>query len=182
MKKTILCMLTAVMLASVPVTDLFARASHGDWYFREEVGGTHYSAYSLGNGKVHYKILVFASGKSRNFWAYQEEEYGVEACSRCWTHLEGAADNDYPNFMIYEADNNGHNRPKGDGGSNPNDRGWVRLKVLSGAIIVTNTYDGEPDYVSADGVIGWATRCVTVVKAEIQATKQEANKRARWRN
>ena len=151
MKKTILCLLTAVMLASVPVTDLFARASHGDWYFREEVGGTHYSAYSLGNGKVHYKILVFASGKSRNFWAYQEEEYGVEACSRCWTHLEGAADNDYPNFMIYEADNNGHNRPKGDGGSNPNDRGWVRLKVLSGAIIVTNTYDGEPDYVSADG-------------------------------
>ena len=150
MRKKILYLLAVVALASAPLADLFARdVAHGDWYFREERGGTQYSAYSIGSGKVHYKILVFASGTSRNFWAYQEEEYGVEACSRCWTHLDGAAD--YPNFLIYEADNNGHNRPQGDRGSNPNDRGWVRLKVLSGSIIVTNTYDGEPDYVSADG-------------------------------
>ena len=45
MKKTILYLLAVLTLASVPVTNLFARASHGDWYFREEVGGTHYSAY-----------------------------------------------------------------------------------------------------------------------------------------
>ncbi len=153
MKKTILYLLAVLTLASVPVTNLFARASHGDWYFREEVGGTHYSAYAAGNGKVHYKILVFACGTSRNFWAYSDES-NVTQGSRCWTHLEGAADTDYPNFMIYEADNAGHNRPAADDCEschNPNDRGWVRLKLLSGAIIVTNTYDGEPVHVSADG-------------------------------
>jgi hypothetical protein len=146
-------LLAVLTLASVPVTNLFARASHGDWYFREEVGGTHYSAYAAGNGKVHYKILVFACGTSRNFWAYSDES-NVTQGSRCWTHLEGAADTDYPNFMIYEADNAGHNRPAADDCEschNPNDRGWVRLKLLSGAIIVTNTYDGEPVHVSADG-------------------------------
>ena len=153
MKKTILYLLAVLTLASVPVTNLFARASHGDWYFREEVGGTHYSAYAAGNGKVHFKILVFACGTSRNFWAYSDES-NVTQGSRCWTHLEGAADTDYPNFMIYEADNAGHNRPAADDCedcTNPSDRGWVRLKLLSGAIIVTNTYDGEPVHVSADG-------------------------------
>ena len=151
MKRAILYLLAVWALASAPMADLFARASHGDWYFREEVGGTHYSAYSVGSGKVHYKILVFASGSSRNFWAYQDEGAGVEACSRAWTRLDGTAEDDYRYFMIYEADNNGHNRPKGDDGDNPNDRGWARVKLLTGAIIVTNTYDGEPVHVTADG-------------------------------
>ncbi len=158
MRKAILCFLAILALASAPMADLFARAvKHGDWYFREEVGGTHYSAYSAGSGKVHFKLLVFASGESRNFWAYSNEaelnslEQNADRGSRCWTHLEGASDYDYPNFMIFEADNNGHNRPIGDKGENPNDRGWARVKVLSGAIIVTNTYDGEPERVSADG-------------------------------
>ncbi len=155
MKKVILYLVAVVALASAPLVNLFARASHGDWYFREEWGGTQYSAYGMGNGKVHYKILVYATGDSKNFWAYSNEEQvnstssNVDHGSRCWTHLEGAGD--YPNFLIYEADNAEHNRPSGDGGKNPNDRGWVRLKVLSGSIIVTNTYDGEPDYVTADG-------------------------------
>ena len=151
MKKSIFNLLAVLALACAPMQDLFARASHGDWYFREEVGGTHYSAYAAGNGKVHYKILVYATGTSRNFWAYQDEGAGVEACSRAWTRLDGTAEDDYRYFMIYEADNGGHNRPKGDDGDNPNDRGWVRLKVLTGAIIVTNTYDGEAEHVSADG-------------------------------
>ena len=152
MKKTILFFVAAVLLASMPVVNLMARASHGDWYFREEVGGTHYSAYAAGNGKVHFKLLVFACGTSRNFWAYSNEE-DITQGSRCWTHVEGSADDDYPNFLIYEADNREHNRPVGDDckDCNPNDRGWVRLKVLSDAIIVTNTYDGEPVHVSADG-------------------------------
>ena len=148
--KKILYLLAAWMLASIPLVNLHARAGHGDWYFREERGGTQYSAYSAGNGKVHFKILVFASGKERNFWAYANENNIIQG-SRCWTHLEGAADTDYPNFLIYEADNNGHNKPVGDGGNNPNDRGWVKLKVLSEAIIVTNTYDGEPVRVGPDG-------------------------------
>ena len=151
MKKAILYLVAVWMLASIPAVNLLARASHGDWYFREEWGGTQYSAYSLGNGKVHYKILIYATGSSRNFWAYADEA-NVTQGSRCWTHVEGVDDN-YPNFMIYEADNREHNRPVGDDckGCNPNDRGWVRLKVLSDAIIVTNTYDGEPEHVSADG-------------------------------
>ena len=150
-KRTTLYLLVALTLASIPMADLFARASHGDWYFREEVGGTQYSAYAAGNGKVHYKILVYATGTSRNFWAYSDEN-NVTNGSRCWTHLEGAADTDYPNFMIYEADNKGHNRPIGDdcSGCNPNDRGWARIKVLSSTIIVTNTYDGEPERITAD--------------------------------
>ena len=141
-------------LASAPLVDVLARASHGDWYFREEWGGTQYSAYAAGNGKVHVKILIFASGSSRNFWAFADEN-NIEQGSRCWTHIEGASETDYPNFLIYEADNRPHNRPFGDDcegeGCNPNDRGWVRLKVLSSAIIVTNTYDGDPVHVSADG-------------------------------
>ena len=150
MKKTIQYLLLAWAIASIPMVDLFARAKHGDWYFREERGGTQYSAYSVGNGKVHYKILVFASGSKRNFWAYSDES-DVTQGSRCWTHLEGAPDTDYPNFMIYEADNKEHNRPIGDDGKNPNDRGWARVKMLSGVIIVTNTYDGEPERITADG-------------------------------
>ncbi|MBR1382105.1 MAG: hypothetical protein IJ554_06500, partial [Paludibacteraceae bacterium] len=151
MKKTIIYLITAVMLASIPSMDLMAsRASHGDWYFREEWGGTQYSAYVAGNGKVHYKVLVFASGSSRNFWAYSDEN-DITQGSRCWTQLQGSAAQ--PVFLIYEADNNGHNRPIGDdcSGCNPNDRGWVRLKVLSDAIVVTNTYDGVPVHVAPDG-------------------------------
>ena len=147
--KKILYLLAAWMLVSIPAVNLLAtNASHGDWYFREEWGGTQYSAYSVGNGKVHYKILIFACGSSRNFWAIADEG-NVTQGSRCWTHLDGAGD--YPNFLIYEADNHEHNQPHGDGGENPNDRGWVKLKVLSDAIIVTNTYDGEPVHVSPDG-------------------------------
>ena len=151
MRKAILYLVAAVMLASIPAVNLMAQgAKYGDWYFREERGGTQYSAYAAGNGKVHYKILVYAVGSKRNFWAYADEN-NITQGSRCWTHVEGAPD--YPNFMIYEADNKGHNRPIGDDceGCNPNDRGWVRLKVLSDAIIVTNTYDGEPVHVAPDG-------------------------------
>ena len=149
MKKAIFYFIAVLMLASIPAVDLLAtNASHGDWYFREEWGGTQYSAYSVGNGKVHYKILIFACGSSRNFWAIADEG-NVTQGSRCWTHLDGVGD--YSTFLIYEADNHGHNQPRGDGGDNPNDRGWVKLKVLSDAIIVTNTYDGEPVHVSADG-------------------------------
>ncbi len=151
MKKTIIYLLTAVMLASIPSMDLMAsRASHGDWYFREEWGGTQYSAYVAGNGKVHYKVLIYATGSSRNFWAYSDEN-NITQGSRCWTQLQGSADQ--PVFLIYEADNKGHNRPIGDDcdGCNPNDRGWVKLKVLSDAIIVTNTYDGVPVHVAPDG-------------------------------
>lgn len=150
MKKTLLYLFVAWAIASIPMIDLFARAKHGDWYFREERGGTQYSAYSIGNGKVHFKILVFASGTENNFWAYANEN-DITQGSRCWTHVEGASDTDYPNFMIYEADNTEHNRPVGDGGKNPNDRGWVRVKLLSSTIIVTNTYDGEPERITADG-------------------------------
>ena len=150
MKKTLLYLFVAWAIASIPMIDLFARAKHGDWYFREERGGTQYSAYSIGNGKVHFKLLVFASGSEKNFWAYANED-DITQGSRCWTHVEGASDTDYPNFMIYEADNWEHNRPVGDGGKNPNDRGWVRVKLLSSTIIVTNTYDGEPERITADG-------------------------------
>ena len=151
MKKAIFYFIAVLMLASIPAMDLMAgRASHGDWYFREEWGGTQYSAYVAGNGKVHYKVLIFASGSTRNFWAYSDES-NITQGSRCWTQLQGSADQ--PVFLIYEADNKGHNRPIGDDceGCNPNDRGWVKLKVLSDAIIVTNTYDGVPVHVSADG-------------------------------
>ena len=127
--KKILYLLAAWMLASIPLVNLQARAKHGDWYFREERGGTQYSAYAAGDGKVHFKILVFATGTENNFWAYANENNIIQG-SRCWTHLEGAADTDYPNFLIYEADNKEHNRPVGDDGKNPNDRGWVKLKVL----------------------------------------------------
>ena len=151
MKKAILYFIAVLMLASIPAMDLMAkRASHGDWYFREEWGGTQYSAYVAGNGKVHYKILTYATGSSRNFWAYTDEN-DITQGSRCWTQLKGSADQSV--FLIYEADNKGHNRPIGDDcdGCNPNDRGWVRLKVLSDAIVVTNTYDGVPVHVAPDG-------------------------------
>ena len=64
MKKAILYLVAVWMLASIPAVNLLARASHGDWYFREEWGGTQYSAYSLGNGKVHYKVY-YVSGRKR---------------------------------------------------------------------------------------------------------------------
>lgn len=151
MKKAILYFIAVLMLASIPAMDLMAgRASHGDWYFREEWGGTQYSAYVAGNGKVHYKVLIYATGSTRNFWAYTDEN-DITQGSRCWTQLQGSADQ--PVFLIYEADNKGHNRPIGDDcdGCNPNDRGWVKLKVLSDAIVVTNTYDGVPVHVAPDG-------------------------------
>ena len=62
MKKAIFYFIVVLMLASIPAMDLMAsRASHGDWYFREEWGGTQYSAYVAGNGKVHYKVLTYVS-------------------------------------------------------------------------------------------------------------------------
>ena len=56
MKKAIFYFIAVLMLASIPAMDLMAsRASHGDWYFREEWGGTQYSAYVAGN--CRYQVL-----------------------------------------------------------------------------------------------------------------------------
>lgn len=88
-----------------------------------------FSAYSLGQGKVHFKVLVFARGGTHNHWAAMNTDKG--------------------STYIYATGNGVNNeivRYRGDNSNNcDNDyKGWVYLEVKDGTVVITNTYDKVP--------------------------------------
>ncbi len=83
---------------------------------------TNFSSYSLGNGRVHFKVLVFARGSANNHWAIS----GTNVYAR----LE---DNTQIKILSYVGDN--------DQNTGSDDRGWVKLWPENGTIVITNVYE-----------------------------------------
>lgn len=135
--KGLLC-LAAVFLALLLPASLQATPQNGSSYFRD---ASNYDAYSLGRGRIHYKVLVFADGVEHN---YNAGKGG--SGSRIWTHLPDASS--WPNFIYYASDN--LNCKAGAVPGRPRDKGWAELKVTQGIVVVTNSYDGSNPVFTAD--------------------------------
>ena len=107
-------------------------------YFRD---GSNYDAYSMGQGRIHYKVLIFAEGNGHN-----NNAGNGGAGSRIWTRTSGSST--YPNFIHYYSDNS--NCKPGVVSGRPRDKGWVRIKVEEGIVVVTNAYNGDNPVFTAD--------------------------------
>ena len=107
-------------------------------YFRD---GSNYDAYSMGQGRIHYKVLIFAEGNGHN-----NNAGNGGAGSRIWTRASGSST--YPNFIHYYSDNS--NCKPGVVSGRPRDKGWVRIKVEEGIVVVTNAYNGDNPVFTAD--------------------------------
>ena len=88
--------------------------------------GRNFSAYSLGQGKVHVKVLVFARGGTNNHWA-------TTGNGGSFVYAYSSGNTVYA--LQYEGDNNYNCE---------NDyKGWVKFQVKSGTVIITNSYGGN---------------------------------------
>ena len=88
--------------------------------------GRNFSAYSLGQGKVHVKVLVFARGGTNNHWA-------TTGNGGSFVYASSYRNTVYA--LQYEGDNNYNCE---------NDyKGWVKFQVKSGTVIITNSYEGN---------------------------------------
>lgn len=90
-----------------------------------------FSAYSLGQGKVHFKVLVFARGTTNNHWAKNGDESKGELST-----IYGIVDGREIKILTYYGDNskNCDNKYKG----------WAWVAVHDGTAVITNTYDKVP--------------------------------------
>ena len=98
--------------------------------------GRNFSAYSLGQGKVHVKVLVFARGGTNNHWA-------TTGNGGSFVYASSYGNTVYA--LQYEGDNNYNCE---------NDyKGWVKFQVKSGTVIITNSYEGNNSttYTSSNG-------------------------------
>ena len=135
--KGLLC-LAAVLFAMLLPAALHATPLYGSSHFRD---ASNYDAYSLGRGRIHYKVLVFADGVEHNYYAGK----GGDG-SRIWMHVPDASS--YPNFIYYAADS--LKCKAGAVPGRPRDKGWVELKVAMGVVVVTNSYDGSNPVFNVD--------------------------------
>ncbi len=81
-----------------------------------------FQSYSLGSGKVHFKVLVFARGGSNNHWATSGTNVYAEM-----------SDKSKIKILSYVGDN--------DQNTCSDDRGWVKLTPENGTIVITNVYE-----------------------------------------
>ena len=130
--------LAAVLFALLLPASLQATPQNGSTYFRD---ASNYDAYSLGRGRIHFKVLVFADGVEHN---YNAGKGG--SGSRIWTHVDGS--DRWPNFIYYASDN--LKCKAGAVPGRPRDKGWAELKVIRGIVVVTNSYDGSNPVFTAD--------------------------------
>ena len=101
-----------------------------------------FMAYSLGQGKVHFKVLVFSRGSTHNHWACDEK-------GGTYIYAEG---NGVSRSILYYSGDNNYN-------CDSDYKGWVRLRVEDGTVVITNTYDQVPVHLQS-GLSGtyWLSR------------------------
>ena len=82
-----------------------------------------FSAYSLGQGNVHVKVLVFAAGSIQNHWATDPSYIQAKVEGTTYNVLQYRGDNNYNTDNDY--------------------RGWAWVKALDGTIVITNPAEGS---------------------------------------
>ena len=116
MKKRFFFLCVAMLVAC------FAAMADNTWFNESR----NFSAYSLGQGKVHVKVLVFARGSTNNHWATNKDG---------GTYVYALYNGQQIKALEYQGDN--------DKNCKNDHKGWVKFKVLNGTVIVTNPYDGD---------------------------------------
>ncbi len=98
-----------------------------------------FSAYSLGEGKVHVKVLVFAAGTWQNHWATDQ------------SYIQAKVGDQTYNVLRYNGDNKNNTE---------NDyRGWAQVEALDGTVVITNALDGtKPTLTKSDSWKGNLSR------------------------
>ena len=129
--------LLLVLAMLLPAT-LYASPWNARDYFRD---GSNFDAYSMGQGRIHFKNLVFAEG-----YYYNNNAGTGGHSSRIWTHLDGT--NNWENFIYYASDN--HICKPGQVDGRPEDKGWASIRVTEGVVVVTNAYAGDNPVFMAD--------------------------------
>ncbi len=110
-------------------------------------------AYSIGNGKIHFKQLIFAEGSMHNYFAGmggkcvggESDDGKTVDGSNSFYKLDGNS----VAIVVFEADN--HKNKPGEENNWPRDKGWVKFKVITGMVQVTNDYEGVKPIFTADG-------------------------------
>ena len=112
-----------------------AAMADNTWFHESQ----NFSAYALGQGKVHVKVLVFAKGTTNNHWATSKSN---------GTYVYAYYNNQVIKVLDYEGDNSKNN-------TNNKYKGWVKFKVLNGTVVVTNPFDGDQSksYQSSNGQV-----------------------------
>lgn len=121
----------SVLMALLPMA-AGARPTYGTSHFSS---ASNYDAYSMGNGKIHYKVLLYGKGSSQDGYA---GETGDPNQSNVWTKIGNGAN--VP-FLKYNAWTD-RNHP-GLVSGQPEDQAVVWLTVLEGVVVVTNPYSGS---------------------------------------
>ena len=136
------------MVLFAAVTAMPLTYAHSNDYLEK---GEYQDAYSMGNGKVHIKQLVFAEGAGHNYFAglggAVSSTENVENSNAYCTYNNGNT-NVTLILVEFEADNS-KNKP-GAVDDRPKDKGWIRFKVNWGSIQLTNDYEGSKPRFSAD--------------------------------
>ena len=145
-------LLLVVMMLSISWA--YATPDNGSTYFEN---ADNFDAYSMGNGKIHFKVLIFAEGEDHNYNAgagmlCKDPNFAEETGSRIRTTVQkpgGGESNTI--FIRYRADNY-WNAPGYTGGKQPRDAGRVWFYLERGVIDVTNTYNGVVETFTASEI------------------------------
>ena len=149
-------MLAAVMLLAPMAGSLSSlKAAEGNADFENE---SNYDAYSVGNGKIHVKVLLFSergydynAGRGNNQNLGNNPDPTRDATgSRMYTDKKNG---DRTIQLYYWADNYYNNTGASNKHHWPKDKGVVWVQLWGGVVECTNTYDGIKRTVVADGTV-----------------------------
>lgn len=102
---------------------------------------SNFDAYTMGNGKIHFKILIYGKGTDLDGYAGNADDISE---AYAWTKI--GEDSPVP-FLYYHA-RDGRNHA-GRVAYIPEDQAFAYIKVLEGLLVVTNVYEGDPIVYSA---------------------------------
>ncbi len=107
-----------------------------------------FDAYSMGSGRIHFKALIYwedrvAAGIADRYKEYLWSDY--TDYPNAWYQISGGA----KQKIVEYTGNSYWNKPGRDG--RPEEYCRVSLKVVTGTLVVTNTYTGTHATVNADG-------------------------------
>ena len=97
---------------------------------------SNFDAYTMGNGKIHFKILIYGKGTDLDGYAGNADDISE---AYAWTKI--GEDSPVP-FLYYHA-RDGRNHA-GRVAYIPEDQAFAYIKVLEGLLVVTNVYEGDP--------------------------------------
>ena len=130
-----------LMLLLLPLAGM-ATPTYGIAHFGQ---ASNFDAYTMGNGKIHFKILIY--GKGTNLDGYAGNDNDISE-AYAWTKV--GEESPVPFLYYHASDARNH---IGRVANVPEDQAVAYLQVLEGLVVVTNVYEGDPVVYNADETI-----------------------------